>query len=270
MKQVFRRLGPNGRARILHQFRRIKNVRRRSQGRWRFPWRTEPAPESAFRFYPLAPGRRRIIAEYARNLGATVNEVLLASYYLALQAQIPRTTEGAVSMFVAVDLRRYLEQRRSEAICNLVGGVVIGLDVPAESDLPAVTRLVHDQIEPLRENIGLGSVPQLIESSSAFQFLWKCLPFSLVKWLSSRASNFEKLGVTSMSELVLSHDRLRYGEEKITGAIMTPPIYKAPGVCNIAVSCFGDELVLISALGRVLDADSVESLLQEIDRQLPH
>jgi NRPS condensation-like uncharacterized protein len=93
------------------------------------------APVPAIRL-PVSPGKSKdqqfisrhldenqfcLLKEYTRKRGVSVNDVLLTSYIRAL-AVIAELPEKKLSVNLTVDLRRYLPETATNAICNFSGG----------------------------------------------------------------------------------------------------------------------------------------------------
>ncbi len=122
------------------------------------------------------------INDYRRKFHATVNDVILTLFSRILFKILKPEPEVPIVIHVANDLRRYLPNKKAEAVCTLVVQYFPKIMIKCESPFEETLRDVKTIMEQMKaENLGLGSA-----------FFQKNLcdgPFSRVKELYDKVIN---------------------------------------------------------------------------------
>ena len=190
-----------------------------------------------------------LLKNYAKKHGATVNDVLLAAYIRVLYQYFGRV----VAVPCAVDLRKYLPNRKAGSICNLVTNLTcsIGPDpgVTFDSTLEKVKREMKQQ----KSDIGC------LKSISLMEAAFRVIPY---RKLGSVVDPFFSNPLVAFSNLgILAKEKLKFGETEMTDAFMTGSIKYAP-YFQIAVSTFDDVMALSANLyGTQADRDKISSFI---------
>jgi len=110
--QVGGRLTLAQKARVLRQ----SLARRKPVTDWQLPLQRADNGDKFILTRKLSPDRFRTIRKYAGDHKATINDVILAGFFRALQRTIHPSASTSMRAFVTVDLRRYIPSRRAESI----------------------------------------------------------------------------------------------------------------------------------------------------------
>ncbi len=200
--------------------------------------------------------RFRLLRDYAKIHGATVNDVLLTAYIRTLYRHFGRS----IVVPCVVDLRKYLPNRRAGSICNLVTNLTcdIGYDIGSEFD---------STLEKVQQRMGQQKADiSCLKSISFMEAAFRIIPYRVMgkavdPFFSNPLIAFTNLGI-------LDKEKLRFGETETTSAFMTSSIKYAP-YFQIAVSTFDDVMALSANLyGTQADRDNVSRFLDGIVSEL--
>lgn len=194
----------------------------------------------------------RLLKEYAKGSGATVNDVLLAAYLRTLYHHFGH----AVAVPCAVDLRKYLPNRRAGSICNLVTNLTCDIGSDIGETFSATLEKVMREMKRQKGEISC------MKSISLMETVLRILPFSTAKKLIGR--NFANPPIALSNLGILDKERLDFGQAKMTDAFMTGSIKYAP-YFQLAVSTF-DEVTAFSVnlYGTQNDRDKISRFLDEM------
>jgi len=198
----------------------------------------------------------RLLKDYARMHGATVNDVLLTAYIRALYQYFGRT----VAVPCAVDLRKYLPNRKAGSICNLVTNLTcdIGSDIGATFD---------DTLDKVKQRMDQQKADIIcMKSILLMEAAFRVIPYRIMgkavdPFFSNPTIAFSNLGI-------LAKEKLKFGEIEMTNAFMTSSIKYAP-YFQIAVSTFDDGMALSANLyGTQTDRNKISSFLAAVISEL--
>lgn len=91
------------------------------QPTWAFPHMSGKPQEPRIALRRFSQPQLAAMTVYAESRGVTLNDIILTAYYRALFTMLTPPVEESMEIYVTVDLRRYLPQKKAEALCNLSG-----------------------------------------------------------------------------------------------------------------------------------------------------
>ena len=222
----------------------------------RVPFAGDPAcPQIRTRSLP--PDSLAALKQYARAQGATINDVLLATYARALAKA---TGESHVSLPCPVDLRKYLGESDPLSICNLTTNYVVAVDIANNTPFVETLHAVSSQLSKQKASNAC------LKSVLLVEFVFQLIPLCLMKRLFSRLFT---IPVTSYTNLgVLDAQRLRFGAANATGGLLTGAIKYSP-YFQISVSSFDQMLTLSCNLyGTASDCLTADAMLDSVVSEL--
>jgi len=228
---------------------------------WIFP--QEIGSERLHAFITLSQAQLQTIKQYALDKKVTVNDLLLTALYRTFFV-LNNTQEGKpMIMQVSIDLRRYCQNRKAEAICNLSGALYVALERKNGEAFGGTLERVSAAIGKLKKGY-----PGL-ESAAGIEYLYSQGYVGLEKYLSESAALSRKYGVTFplLSNFgVLSGTC--FGNLHVTNCYLTSPIMYPPGFM-LGVTTFNDEMTLSIGYCGGVNAKRIGEFLEAYIEELP-
>ncbi len=240
---------------------------------WAFPWKQGTSSTTRIVVCKLPPDRLGWMKSYAKSRGATINDLILTAYYRAMLRMGQPVYGAPMGITVTVDLRRYLPDKKTEAIRNFSGSVNTWLSmVEKEAFGDTLSRVVYMMNEIKKGYPGLQSAIGLerLEKINFKETIAYYQAISRVgKSVPKCATLYGNRCVPSLSNLgILSDSLIKFGNTTVTDAFIIPPVVRAPGLLLEAGTYNG--IITMSAgffENTVLRAD-VERLLNNIKDEL--
>jgi NRPS condensation-like uncharacterized protein len=211
------------------------------------------------------------ISTYVKSKGATYNDVILAAYYRAMLTMGQPLYGVPMAVNVTVDLRRYLPDKKTEAIRNFSGSVNTSLYmVKNESFGETLSRVVYMMKEiksgypGLQSAIGLERVETISFKEVLAYYQASSKPDKEMPHVFCG-----KRCIPALSNLgVLSKTLIKFGNITATDYFIVPPVVSAPGIL-LAVNTYNDVMTMAAGFfeNTVLYSD-VERLLNNIKHEL--
>ncbi len=212
------------------------------------PWLTLPiepgGPETSTGFVSCHIPADRVagMAGYARERGATLNDLLLAAFFRALVAAAGWDGQRRLMVFITAGLRRYLPGGKAAAVCNLSSIQAVRLGTDLGADLDATMGRVSAIMKAKKANwIGLFGPSVVIP-------LVRHLPFWLLRRIAERAtesgSGVRPLIFTNAG--VADPDRLRFDAPPVM--VWACPQLLRPPRLQVAVLGYRGALTLVSGV----------------------
>lgn len=175
----------------------------------------------------------------AKEMNATVNDLLLTAGYRAYAGLPGADAKGAISMMSMMDLRRHCKNGESEGLCNMSGFLPTVLQEGIQGDFTQTLSLVAEQTRKAKENplAGMEGMP-LIHSA-----VWTT-PMRLLLEVSERLYGSLSIGMTNLGNLPcapLTMDGLCPVDGLFVG-----PVKKKPAM-QVSAASFDGRAVLCSA-----------------------
>lgn len=205
-------------------------------------------------------GRERFFAAkaYAKQYGATVNDLLLAAYLCALHSVLPDRT---AAIQCVLDLRKFLPRKNAAGLCNLTSNLVcdIGPDV-GEKFSDTLLKVKH-VMDKEKKQVSCLHLIMLLET------LFHVLPYTLAKRAVLKEYRNPPLAMSNIG--VIDSGRLSFDGVPVTSAFITGSVKYSP-LFQLALSTFEDEVTLSVAFhGTKRDREKIGRFLEAIDKELP-
>lgn len=174
----------------------------------------------------------REIHRYAKQHGATLNDVLLCAYARLL---FKLTGSTHISFPCPVDLRKYLSKDEPHGICNLTSNYSLSLDIEAMEPFSDVLAEVMKQMN--RQKARKDELKPLMQ----FDRLCRAVPFALLKQIVPNFFSVPRISYTNLG--TIEKDKIRFGKIVPISVFMTGAVKHEPNF-QISVSSYGDAMTL--------------------------
>jgi NRPS condensation-like uncharacterized protein len=213
------------------------------------------------------------ISSYAKSREASINDLILTAYCRAMLKMGQPVYGVPMSINVTVDLRRYLPDRKTEAIRNLSGSSNIWLSmVENEAFGDTLSRVAFMTNEMKKGYPGLQSAIGLerLEKISFKDTLTYYQATSKVgKNMQNRTAFFGNRCVPALSNLgILSKQLITFGDVSVIDYFIIPPVVSAPGLLLVASTYNGIMTMGAGFFENTVLYDDVERLLNSIKDEL--
>lgn len=237
---------------------------------WPFPWKSGGRSDiTPFVICQLPSGQLDVLSKYAKERGATINDLILTAFYRAMFKTSKPPYGVPMDIGLTVDLRRYLPDNKAEAIRNFSGGVILRvariMHEPFENTL---SRVVSAMNRKKTQNPGYQSATG---AERAEQLNFHCV-LAYAKFLSqisevtSQNCFYCSPGLSNVG--LISKSLIKFGEQAVTEAYFIPPVVRVPGFLLVASSYNG---IMTLASGYYKGSASrrhIEKLLNRIKSEL--
>lgn len=237
---------------------------------WPFPWKPGGDKNvTPFVICRLPGGQLDILSKFAKERGATINDLILAAIYRAM-FKLSRPPYGIpMDIGLTMDLRRYLPDNKAQAIRNLSGGTILRLPrIHGESFDGTLSRVVDLMNRKKNANSGYQCATGA-ERAEIFPFHLFLAFSKLVSKSSeflSQLSTFCSPGLSNVG--LISKSLIKFGEHEVTDAYFIPPVIRAPGLMLVASSYNGIMTLATGYYKGSIDRKFLERLLNKIKREL--
>ncbi|WP_010245543.1 condensation domain-containing protein [Acetivibrio cellulolyticus] len=238
---------------------------------WAFPWKQGTSSNTRVVTCKIPPDQLDRISIYAKSKGATYNDLILTAYYRAMLRMGQPVYGVPMGINVTIDLRRYLPNKKTEAIRNFSGSVNASLSmVKDETFSDTLSRVVYMMNEIKSGCPGLQSAIGL-ERLEKISFKEVLAYYQASSKTDKDMPNvfYGNRCIPTLSNLgILSKSLIKFGNIAATDYFIVPPVVSAPGLL-LAVNTYNN--VMTMAMGffenTVLSSD-VERLLNNIRHEL--
>ncbi|NLI90987.1 MAG: hypothetical protein GX434_01915 [Peptococcaceae bacterium] len=212
------------------------------QPTWSFPWNPRQPDIKYIRiaFRVIEGEKYQNLALYAKERKVSVNDILLTAYFRSLFTMLNPDEGEPVDIMVTIDLRRYLPEGKTEAICNLSGAIRIKIFRKAGESFEDTLQRIHAEMNEMKtKNLGVNSaiICELLggmKFSEAYEIYRSGREQSLASGkFSPLLSNF---GVISKAPLF-------FGQTQVKCAYLVSPALYAPGFM-LGAGTYMDRLTL--------------------------
>ncbi|ODA40015.1 condensation domain-containing protein [Desulfosporosinus sp. BG] len=237
---------------------------------WPFPWESGGCKNvTPFVICRLPAGQLDILSRFAKERGATINDLILAAFYRAM-FKLSRPPYGIpMDIGLTVDLRRYLPDNKAQAIRNLSGGIILRIPrTHGESFEGTLSRVVSVMNRKKSANPGYqnASLAERAEIFNFYQFLAFSRFVSKTSEILSQKSIFCSPGLSNVG--LISKSLIKFGEHVVTDAYIIPPAIRAPGLLIVASSYNGILTLAIGFYKGSINRKYHEKLLNKIKSEL--
>ncbi len=214
-------------------------------------------------FRHLPEERISRIKIFARHRNATINDVFITALFRTLAKQTGWRGKTALRINNTVDLRRYLPQKQTEALCEFTGLFSVNLGKALGDSFEETLEKVKLLIDYQKANyLGLGMFLLL-------RLMYRPLPFKLFKpfWKKGVVNDNNAPGFTNMGDVdANAADFINPG---LSSAIMVVPATSPP---RFAVGLSGFAGTLTLSAGRwpsAVPPENIEAFFNALDEELP-
>ena len=241
--------------------RRIRN----RNGAWNIPFESLKVGGGQYVKQTIGQPGFSSIRHFAHNSSVTINDLLLASFILALTKTAPPPPNTCNPVLTSIDLRRYQSFSFHHALSNFSVAFELPVMIPDHVDPTDVLGQIHDMMASSKSgHSGIGAAILLLgEFNDGFRMVENKLTDMEEKTragLSGKNPFFTNLGV-------IPEGIVDYGLP-VRDAWMLGPVEYPPGLC-LAASTFRDCLTLsVGYSGTALQKEWVASLLSAMTATL--
>ncbi|WP_010248490.1 condensation domain-containing protein [Acetivibrio cellulolyticus] len=233
---------------------------------WPFPWQQARFDKYQIVVNRISQEQFEKIVHYSKSRRVTINDLILTAYYRSM-TEISEAIYGETrEIQVTVDLRRYLTDRKTEAIRNFSGAETTGIVLmPNESYEETLSRVVSmmnkikNSRPALQSAIGLERLEKMRFSDILAYYNgisnWplfcpdKCLPV---------LSNVGEISNTLIS----------FGGKIVTDAYIIPPVVKMPGLLLMASTYNGILTLTTGIYEGSIPQEDIERLVNRVKNEL--
>ncbi|MGA1874858.1 MAG: hypothetical protein ACMUIA_04555 [bacterium] len=204
---------------------------------------------------------------YAHAHGATLHDMFLAACFRALEKTLRPRPGTPLRLMTTVDLRRYLPEKRGEAICNLLSLLQVNLGPRLGKSFEETLSSVHIFMEK-RKKARLG-----LDHDFFGHIMPRLLPFRLMALLLERSAGKTglkgPLGLTVTNMGPMDHRLLNFGHTPVTAAYLVTPLSYAP-FFTIGWSGYAETLTMSTGYCRSdYDSTLIQTILDLIEAEMP-
>ncbi|OPZ86862.1 MAG: hypothetical protein BWY74_03535 [Firmicutes bacterium ADurb.Bin419] len=241
---------------------------------WNFPWRNNRIGATRFVVCKLPNGQLDEMKSYSKAKGATINDLLLTAVYRAM-FELSKPPYGVpVDIPITHDLRRYLPDRKTEAIRNFSGGHITTIARKKHESFPETLSRVVSETKILKDgHMGLEDAvwAEYVESINFYQYINEFKSLSLLADMASYNPFFDftdKCSVVFTNLGFVSKSPIKFGERTVTDAYILPPVIRAPGILLIATTYNGTITLAVGYYKPSVRRSVMEKLLNKIKNEL--
>lgn len=237
---------------------------------WAFPATTDTAFSRSFAIRTLPPGRLDAIKRAGHRQGATVTDVMLAAYFLALCTTIRPAPASLLPVMVSIDLRRYLDSTLltspGELVSNQSVAFLVMMAPGAVTFDEAIAQARAAMDVHMDHNPGISSAVDT-EQFGYDGFARICGRVQAMKeTYAARRANppfLANIGIIPEETVAFSPDL------PVTGAYVTGIVIDPPGVV-LAATTFRGRLTLAMGYGApAISRDAMERFMDTLTGYLP-
>lgn len=227
---------------------------------WSFPWCQTRAVQHSYIISRSLPPARFEAIKNGSEYQATINDVILAAFYRAFY--FSSESKGMDKpILIPIDLRRYIKEKKANALCNLASVYRIDIGKDVDPELKATLIKVLDNTEEMKKGcLILHGIPKF-----AFRFKICSYKKRMRSYLNEKIIFFPIL--TNIGKL--DPEKLSYPDAKILDAYITASVFYHP-TFSMAVSSYEKRLTFsIGFKGSESDKEIAEKFLDNFERELP-
>lgn len=224
----------------------------------KFPMSTEGKVEPFIVTHEVPEDRFLFIKNYCKNHQVTINDVALAAFFRVLY-KISGKQDLGIS--VAVDMRKHLKGKDTNALSNLTAMVISNLSYEPNDTLDDTVKKVHQDMNLKKENIiGLNTFVKI-------SLLFKLFNYKQIKKLFEKKFENPLIGMTNVG--VLDSEKLYFEGTQIRNAFMFGSIKYRP-YFQVALTTYNNIMTFtINLYGNSDDKENIENFLLLLDQELP-
>ncbi|HEX2944871.1 MAG TPA: condensation domain-containing protein [Clostridia bacterium] len=240
---------------------------------WAFPWIQGTSNVTRIVTCRLLPDQMDMIASFAKSRKVTINDLIITAYCRAMLGMGQPVYGVPMGINVTVDLRRYLPDKKTEAIRNLSGSSNIWLSMvenEAFGDTLSRVAFMTDEMKKgypgLQSAIGLERLEKIRfkETLGYYQATSK-----VGKNLPDCPAFYGNRCVPALSNLgIISKEIIKFGTVSAVDYYIIPPVVSAPGILLVAGTYNGVMTMGAGFFENTVPYDDMKKLINNIKDEL--
>jgi len=209
-------------------------------------------------YHTITQVKFKIIKNYAKSKGASINDVLLTAYIRTLNKNMNMQVPAIQCI---VNLRKYITKKELVGFCNLTSTLMcdIGTDIGDcfEDTLKMVKKVMDEEKSKLN----------CLNLIMKLEIVFRILPYKIFKRKVMEANCFPPLAMSNIG--IIDKKRLVFGKMKVTNAFISGSIKYKP-LIQLSLSTFDERITFSFGFhGTLADKEKLTKLLEEFEKELP-
>lgn len=240
---------------------------------WAFPWMQDTSSSSRIVICRIPQDELDKMRSYAKSRGATINDLILTAYYRAMLGMGQPVYGVPMGINVTIDLRRYLPDNKTEAICNFSGSTNTWLTmVENEAFSDTLSRVVYMMNEIKNGYPGLQSaigLERLEKISFRDTLAYYHATSKVGKKMPHCPAFYGNRCIPALSNLgILSKSLIKFDDVTVSDYYIIPPVVGPPGILLVANTYNGIMTLAAGFIKNTVLQNVVERLLYNIRDEL--
>ena len=184
---------------------------------WQFPWEeTRHHVRGHYVYRKLPVKYYDLFKNFCSGHGISLNALFLAAFFRALILICPGDSPAPRTLFVPVDLRRYIRRKEKTPICNMSNGIQINVDIDKQESSMNILGKIRDAL-----NGKMTKFPGLEHMFEELLF-FKFLPYALLKKIFEKfRDNIPVIPPILSNVGIIESDKLCFGDTAIESVYLT-------------------------------------------------
>lgn len=232
---------------------------------WAFPYNEKGVEKFSVSVCRLNRSQISTLQSFTRENGVTINDLILTAFYRTMFIMVKSEEAEPMEICVTVDLRRYLPEKKADAICNLSGVVNHRITKKeGENRIATLKRVSHVMKEIKNNNPGLHSAASM-EMMTGMEYE-NAVAFIKNAWEDAVKSGKSTINLSNMG--IIADYPLKFGNAIVKGAYMVTPVFKSPSFM-LGVSNYNDTLTFtVGYCEPEIAKDDVETFFSILQNEL--
>lgn len=211
--------------------------------------------------HKISSKRYQSIMDMSRKYKVTINDIILSAYYRTLYRMLDIKEDIFMEIPIMIDMRRYLNDRKADNICNLTSIIPSGIKFNCKDTfLDTLMKINHEMNLQKSSLPGIGDFQKLSIAFSLFKY-------HTIKKLMKKLSVFPPITLTNIG--ILDSKKMKFKGSIISNAFMNGSI-KYPPYFQLALSTFNETITFsINLYGSEKDMEKVNYFFDILDEELP-
>jgi len=240
---------------------------------WDFPWRNLKLGSTDFVICRLPEGYLDVMKNYGKARGATINDLILTAIYRAMFELCNPPCNIPMDIPITIDLRRFLPDKKADAIRNFSGGYVARIARKAGEPFEGTLSRVMSVTKIIKSSHPRAEIYRWAEFIEKMNFRWICSYFKTEGKIFEMASYnpffvIKKCVLTLSNFGFISKSLIKFGERVVTDAYIIPPVVRAPGILLVASTYNGVITLGVGYYKPSVKRIHMETLLNKIRDEL--
>ncbi|OPJ58306.1 WS/DGAT domain-containing protein [Clostridium oryzae] len=207
--------------------------------------------------YRISKDKFLTIKNYAKKYNATINDVMLAAYIRTLDKALDC---GGITIPCAIDLRKYLKDRKAEGICNLASNIIFDIGPDIGKNYNETLLKVKEAMDEEKKNVSC------LKTLMLLQIVFKYCPYKIAKKLLMKQYKNPPIAMTNIG--LIDKNRLVFDGLHIRNSYVSASIKYKP-YFQIGITTFDDEVTFCVNLHCTeKDKYKIKEFLKNMEKEL--